>query len=355
MTLPTLLTKHRDLALAIARGYVRRMPRHIERAELEHLALVGLWEWARRYPDDDAPGWRFGAARRIRGSILDDLRRQDWMPRRRGATSELRVIGADDVDPEWASHWASSAETPEDAVASKQAVADAWRATLDARARRIVRLRHERGHEWQDIAAELRISQPRACQIHGRALARMRAQVCDRGDALRAPEASPADARRSYKRAAKHPKGLPSMPPPVPADVPLPPKDAVTSTLPEDGLDLPAEVARYQAWLVDQALVRSGGNRAAAARLLGINRTTLVEMLRRGLGARRARAEELREMRGRRRAAGLCWLCGVPLDDSLVTHGSHAGARHARCATCRERRRASRGGTLNALPKNDHR
>jgi DNA-binding NtrC family response regulator len=40
------------------------------------------------------------------------------------------------------------------------------------------------------------------------------------------------------------------------------------------------ELQRYQEWLVDQALIRTNGNRAAAARLLGIKRTTLIMMLR---------------------------------------------------------------------------
>lgn len=54
-----------------------------------------------------------------------------------------------------------------------------------------------------------------------------------------------------------------------------------TSTLPEEGIDLRAEVARYEEFLVDQALVRTLGNKAQAAQLLGLNRTTLVEMLKR--------------------------------------------------------------------------
>jgi DNA-binding NtrC family response regulator len=58
------------------------------------------------------------------------------------------------------------------------------------------------------------------------------------------------------------------------------PEDAVTSTLPDGGLNLIAELRRYKEWLIDQALVRTQGNRAQAARLLGLKRTTLVMMLR---------------------------------------------------------------------------
>lgn len=52
------------------------------------------------------------------------------------------------------------------------------------------------------------------------------------------------------------------------------------SALPVGGLDLYGELQRYRDWLVSQALIKIHGNRARAARLLGIKRTTLVMMLR---------------------------------------------------------------------------
>jgi DNA-binding NtrC family response regulator len=51
--------------------------------------------------------------------------------------------------------------------------------------------------------------------------------------------------------------------------------------LPAEGVDLRAVVARLEETLIDQALERTGGNRNAAAQLLGLNRTTLVEKLKR--------------------------------------------------------------------------
>jgi len=51
--------------------------------------------------------------------------------------------------------------------------------------------------------------------------------------------------------------------------------------LPEDGIDLRAAVESYENGLIRQALARTGYNKNRAARLLGINRTTLVEMLKR--------------------------------------------------------------------------
>jgi len=50
---------------------------------------------------------------------------------------------------------------------------------------------------------------------------------------------------------------------------------------PESGVNLPAVVAEIERNLIERALGRTGGNRAAAAALLGLKRTTLVERLKR--------------------------------------------------------------------------
>lgn len=51
--------------------------------------------------------------------------------------------------------------------------------------------------------------------------------------------------------------------------------------LPEKGLDLPALIAQIEKSLIGRALTRTAQNRGAAARLLGLKRTTLVEKLKR--------------------------------------------------------------------------
>jgi DNA-binding NtrC family response regulator len=76
------------------------------------------------------------------------------------------------------------------------------------------------------------------------------------------------------------------------ADTPLPPTHPLTaertpesstfpSALPDEGVDLYSCVESYQNNLIVQALRRTGGNKNKAAQLLGLNRTTLVEMIRR--------------------------------------------------------------------------
>ena len=51
-------------------------------------------------------------------------------------------------------------------------------------------------------------------------------------------------------------------------------------TLPDEGLDLRAHLATIERQLIEQALQRSRGTVAQAARLLGLRRTTLVEKMR---------------------------------------------------------------------------
>jgi transcriptional regulator with PAS, ATPase and Fis domain len=71
------------------------------------------------------------------------------------------------------------------------------------------------------------------------------------------------------------------------ADLPpdLQPADEGVATpsldLPEKGIDLPSLVAQIEKDLIERALSRTAQNRGAAARLLGLKRTTLVEKLKR--------------------------------------------------------------------------
>jgi sigma-54 specific flagellar transcriptional regulator A len=65
-------------------------------------------------------------------------------------------------------------------------------------------------------------------------------------------------------------------------DLAAPAGAAITSlaTLPEEGLDLRAHLLAIERQLIEQALQRSNGTVAHAARLLNLRRTTLVEKMR---------------------------------------------------------------------------
>ncbi len=55
----------------------------------------------------------------------------------------------------------------------------------------------------------------------------------------------------------------------------------LSNVLPDTGMDLRSAVEQYENDLIRQALERTGWNKNRAAQLLGLNRTTLVEMLKR--------------------------------------------------------------------------
>jgi DNA-binding NtrC family response regulator len=60
-----------------------------------------------------------------------------------------------------------------------------------------------------------------------------------------------------------------------------PPGAEIVPVLPDDGVDLRAAVRAYERSLVLQALERTQWNRSRAAELLGLRRTTLLDMIRR--------------------------------------------------------------------------
>ena len=69
----------------------------------------------------------------------------------------------------------------------------------------------------------------------------------------------------------------------LPAEVQLVPEAVVPAsvTLPEEGMDLGAYMGNIERELIHLSLERTGGNKGQAARLLNLNRTTLVEKLKR--------------------------------------------------------------------------
>ena len=69
----------------------------------------------------------------------------------------------------------------------------------------------------------------------------------------------------------------------LPADVqaPIEPAAKPSLDLPQEGTDLPALIAQIEKDLIERALTRTEHNKGAAARLLGLKRTTLVEKLKR--------------------------------------------------------------------------
>lgn len=183
------------------------------RDDMEQIGLIGLLEALRRY---GAPDERFGAfaAMRIRGAILDELRRQDWRPRavrqdshrtrdalremtrrlgRQPAEAEiLRELGMNN-DAYHAYLLAENAEQlagfdesivelslqaspqpgPEARLILRRTIEQAL-GVLDAREQRLIQLYYEFDLNFKEIAAVLDITEARVCQINKGALRKMK-------------------------------------------------------------------------------------------------------------------------------------------------------------------------------------
>jgi RNA polymerase sigma factor for flagellar operon FliA len=72
--------------LPLVRNVVDRikltLPSHIEAADLHSVGITGLIAAVRRFDPEQGSTFASYAATRIRGAILDELRRMDWCPRR---------------------------------------------------------------------------------------------------------------------------------------------------------------------------------------------------------------------------------------------------------------------------------
>ncbi len=186
----------------------------MSREDMEQIGLLALLDALRRF---GRPDERFGAyaATRIRGAILDELRRQDWRPRTvrqdshrmRDAIRELtRLLGREPTEAEICQKLSMTAEayqsyrmndmaeefvsfdelmsgrgdlpgdgpTPEAQMILRHSIEQALR-RLDEREQRVVQLYYEFELSLKEIAAVLDLTEARVCQINKSALAKMKA------------------------------------------------------------------------------------------------------------------------------------------------------------------------------------
>ena len=69
------------LVKRIAYHMVARMPASVQVEDLIQAGMIGLLEAAQKYQDDKGAGFETYAGIRIRGAIVDEMRRGDWAPR----------------------------------------------------------------------------------------------------------------------------------------------------------------------------------------------------------------------------------------------------------------------------------
>jgi RNA polymerase sigma factor for flagellar operon FliA len=188
-----LLRAYTPLVKKIVGGILRRVPGHILVDDLIAAGLSGLWDAIRRCGHLQPDHFARYAGVRIRGAIYDELRAQDWLPRRMRAaiTAKARrdekvnvgVVFFEDLGE------SDQPSQPDDtqnlngeefmaAKAFGQRLVDALE-RLPARERRIILGHHLQGLKLRDLGHELQVTDARVSQLHGRAMKRLKAMMAE--------------------------------------------------------------------------------------------------------------------------------------------------------------------------------
>jgi RNA polymerase sigma factor FliA len=197
------IAEHMPLVQRIVAHFMRRLPRSVQREDLVSAGTLGLFH-ALRSSAHTCPEMFASYARiRIRGSIVDELRRHDWSPRRRKepvpangpmSTSNVRsivpgalqsvpparprisVVGFDDLPAGSTAGLAEDCASPLDDVLARRENEALHKAVeaLPEREREIVRMRYFQAMPSKAIAQAMGLSEARISQLHARATSRLR-------------------------------------------------------------------------------------------------------------------------------------------------------------------------------------
>jgi RNA polymerase sigma factor for flagellar operon FliA len=219
-----LILKYYPMVRRVAYRMVSRFPSCVDVDDLINIGVMGLIDAVDRYESDRGVTFAGYARIRVQGAIVDEMRKNDWVPRSvRDRGERIRVarealavsIGREPSDRELALHMGVSedrlkelmggsaivslvsieegreadhplaeliadlAETPEDAAQScslSRRVAEAL-ASLTERDRRIVELYYFREQGFADIGRTLGVTESRISQLHTRIMARLREKL----------------------------------------------------------------------------------------------------------------------------------------------------------------------------------
>ncbi|NEX20132.1 RNA polymerase sigma factor FliA [Thiorhodococcus mannitoliphagus] len=76
-----LVTEHTDLVRRIAHHMMARLPASVQVEDLVQAGMIGLIEASRQFQSGQGATFSTYAGIRIRGAMIDELRRADWTPR----------------------------------------------------------------------------------------------------------------------------------------------------------------------------------------------------------------------------------------------------------------------------------
>lgn len=219
-----LIDAHAPLVRRIAFHLVSRLPPNVQVDDLIQAGMLGLLEAAKNFLPGRGARFETFAGIRIRGAMLDEIRKSDWAPRslhrtmRRAARAardieaakarparEVEIaerLGMDiasyrrvlqeaasqnisSLDELWArgdgcsAGFCTTQPGPADQVDDaqrRQLLADCLTALPD-RERLVLSLYYDQGLNLREIGALLEVSESRVCQIHGQAVAHLRSRA----------------------------------------------------------------------------------------------------------------------------------------------------------------------------------
>ena len=218
------VTRHASLVKRIAYHLMSRLPPSVQVDDLIQAGMIGLLEASRNYDASQGASFETYAGIRIRGAMLDEIRKSDWAPRSlhrkvRQVTEAIREVetekGRDAKDPEVAEKLGLSLDAyhqilrdasgyqafsfeelvgggesvteglgdgivgPLDALEVdeiKRAVARAIE-SVPERERLVMSLYYDEELNLREIGAVLNVSESRVCQIHSQALLRLKSRM----------------------------------------------------------------------------------------------------------------------------------------------------------------------------------
>jgi RNA polymerase sigma factor for flagellar operon FliA len=196
-----LIERYTPLATSVARRM--RVPTSplMGRDDIESAAVLGLIDAVDRYDPDRGVPFEGYAGLRIRGAVLDELRRLD--DHTRDERRRARIVVAD-TDPEIGAYgavlsldlllesgdrdWAADDETDDryESQDMRARVEYALR-SLPTRQREVLARYYGDSLTLRESAARMGISEARACQLHGRAIVNLRRELAAVGGAVGSP------------------------------------------------------------------------------------------------------------------------------------------------------------------------
>jgi RNA polymerase sigma factor for flagellar operon FliA len=218
------VAQHAELVRRIAHHLSARLPASVDVEDLVQSGMVGLIEAARKFDSAQGVSFESFASARIRGAMVDEIRRGDWAPRSvhrksREASAAIRRIEQQSGRAAQATEVAQAIGLSLDDYS--QLVGDAARsrvlslesqleesgestidgselspqrrlecttfreqlvlaiADLPEREKLMLSLYYQQELNLREIGLVLGVTESRACQIHGQAMLRLRARLAD--------------------------------------------------------------------------------------------------------------------------------------------------------------------------------